>query len=136
MPHKKSTLSYSWMEHVWNEGREEAIDEMMDKNVVFYGLGEGEEKGIAAFKKFFRNFRAQFPEIHVDVQDVISEEDFETSRCVVNATSAAGQKVNFTGITIVRLVHGKIVEGWNNFDFLSMYQQLGYKMTAPDEQPA
>ena len=33
--------------------------------------------------------------------------------------------VSITGMCIARVENGKIVEGWNNFDFLSMYQQLG-----------
>jgi len=31
----------------------------------------------------------------------------------------------FTGIAIVRVKDGKIIEAWNNFDFMKMYKQLG-----------
>lgn len=136
MPIKNSTLTYRWMQEVWNEGREEAIDEMMDENVVVHTTDEIKGKGTAAFKQFFQDFRSKFSEVHVEVQEVIAEADFETSRCMVEVTTADGQKVNFSGMTIVRIVNGKIVEAWNNFDFLSMYQQLGFKMVAPDAKPA
>jgi predicted ester cyclase len=33
--------------------------------------------------------------------------------------------VEFTGISILRVENGKIVEAWNNFDFMKMHQQLG-----------
>jgi predicted ester cyclase len=33
--------------------------------------------------------------------------------------------VDITGIAIVRVRDGKIVEAWNNFDFMGMFQQLG-----------
>ena len=33
--------------------------------------------------------------------------------------------VEFTGMTMVRVKDGKIVEAWNNFDFMAMFQQLG-----------
>ena len=33
--------------------------------------------------------------------------------------------MEITGISIVRIKDGKIVEGWNNFDFMTMYKQLG-----------
>jgi predicted ester cyclase len=39
--------------------------------------------------------------------------------------AATGQSTEFTGITIVRIEQGKIVEAWNNFDFMTMYKQLG-----------
>ena len=38
---------------------------------------------------------------------------------------ATDSPVEFAGITIVRIRDGKIVEAWNNFDFMSMFQQLG-----------
>jgi predicted ester cyclase len=136
MPHKTSTLTYRWMEEVWNKGREDAIDEMMDDNAVVHGIEEIKEKGPVAFKQFFHGFRNQFPQVHVEVQDVVSEGDLETSRCVVDATTAGGQKVQFSGMTITRIANGKIIEGWNNFDFLSMYKQLGFKLAAEEAQPA
>ncbi|HEX8177354.1 MAG TPA: ester cyclase [Pyrinomonadaceae bacterium] len=30
-----------------------------------------------------------------------------------------------SGMTIVRVENGKIAEAWNNFDFMSMFRQLG-----------
>jgi predicted ester cyclase len=33
--------------------------------------------------------------------------------------------VEFTGMTIVRIRDGKIIEAWNNFDFMTMFQQVG-----------
>jgi predicted ester cyclase len=40
--------------------------------------------------------------------------------------AATHSPVEFTGMTIVRVKDGKIVEGWNNFDFMRMYQQVGF----------
>lgn len=131
MPDKNSTLTYRWMQEVWNKGREDAIDEMMDTNAVVHGIEEIKETGSEAFKQFFRSFRSQFPQIHLEVEDVVSQDDCETSRCIVDATTTSGQKVHFTGMTCVRIQDGKIIEGWNNFDFMSMYQQLGFTMAAP-----
>jgi hypothetical protein len=38
--------------------------------------------------------------------------------------------VDFWGMTVGRVENGQIVEGWNSFDFLSMYQQIGW-VTSP-----
>ena len=35
-----------------------------------------------------------------------------------------GKATEFWGMCIIRVRDGQIVEGWNNFDFLSLYQQL------------
>lgn len=39
--------------------------------------------------------------------------------------AATGRPVEFTGVAIVRISGGKMVEAWNNFDFMSMFEQLG-----------
>jgi len=37
-------------------------------------------------------------------------------------------------MTFIRIQNGKIIEGWNNFDFMTMYKQLGFKLAAPAEE--
>jgi predicted ester cyclase len=134
MPDKNSTLTYRWMQEVWNDGREDAIDEMMDANAVIHGIEEIKDRGAESFKQFFRNFKSQFPQLHVEVEDVVAQGDCETSRCIVDATTTSGQKVYFTGMTFVRIQNGRIIEGWNNFDFMTMYKQLGFKLSAAAEE--
>ena len=92
--------------------------------------------GPAAFKPFFHQFRAAFPDIRITVEDALVDGDRIAVRCAVTAThtgpgmtpAPTNKAARFTGMCIARVKDGKIVEGWNNFDFLSMYQQLG--MTA------
>ena len=125
-----------WFEEVWNRGREEAIDELFDEQGVAHGLaGEGEPplRGAEGFKPFFRRFREAFPELEVVVEDTVSEGDKVAARCTVRGRhrgdtlgfKATDSPVEFDGICIVRVRDGKIVEAWNNFDFMSMFQQLG-----------
>jgi len=133
MPNKHQSLTYRWMEEVWNNGRDDAIDEMLDANAVVHGIEGINEPGPNGFKVFYQSFRQQFPKVHVEVEDVISEAGFETSRCTVDGTTANGQDVHFTGMTFVKISNGKIVEAWNNFDFMSMYHQLGLKMASAEE---
>ena len=132
MPNRNSTLTYRWFQEVWNNGRRDAIDELMDANGVIHGIEGINAPGPEGFKVFYDSFRQQFPQVHVEVEDTVSQEGYETSRCLVTATDANNQTVKFTGMTFVQVRNNKIVESWNNFDFLSMYQQLGFKLAAPD----
>ncbi|MGD0796272.1 MAG: ester cyclase [Acidobacteriaceae bacterium] len=129
------TLLNRWFEEVWNEGREDAIDEMAHfeaKGRGLYGEGGKEVEGVAEFKAFYRSFQSALSEIHVDVQDVLREGDREVARCHVTAKHTGdglgkppkGNALSFTGMTWVRIKDGKIAEAWNNFDFLTMYQQM------------
>jgi steroid delta-isomerase-like uncharacterized protein len=136
MSEENKALIRRWMEEVWNKGRAEAIDEMFAEDGVAHGLsgaGGAALRGPADFREFHQNFRGAFPDIVVTVEDVIAEDDKVVARCTVrgqhmgdNLGFAATKKpMEITGIAIVRVRDGKIVEAWNNFDFMSMNQQLG-----------
>lgn len=126
---------HRWFEEVWNKGRAEAIDELFAEEGIANGLADERSaplRGPAGFKPFFQRFRDAFPDIEVIVEDTVAEGDKVAARCRVRAThqgeglgfAATNRPVEFAGISIVRIKDGKIVEAWNNFDFMSMYQQL------------
>lgn len=136
MSDENNALIRRWFEEVWNKGREEAIDEMFAEDGIAHGLADeaGEAlRGATGFKPFFRKFRAAFPDIEVVVEDTVSEGDKVAARCTVRGKhqsdslgfAATQQPMEITGISIVRVRDGKIVEAWNNFDFMSMFKQLG-----------
>ena len=136
MSEQNKALLRRWFEEVWNKGREEAIDEMFAEDGIAHNLADEGGKplrGPTGFKPFFRNFRAAFPDIEVVVEDTITEGDKVAARCTVRGKhqsdslgfAATQRPMEITGMTIVRIANGKIVEAWNNFDFMNMYQQLG-----------
>ena len=127
-----------WFEEVWNQGRAEAIDELMAPDAVNHGLAADAAQplnGPADFHPFHEVFRGAFPEIQVVVEDVIAEGDQVAARCSVRGkhsgdhlgVAASNALVEFTGIAIARIKDGKFVESWNSFDFLTMNQQIGKK---------
>ena len=130
-----ASLVRRWFEEVWNGGREEAIDEMFAEEGVAHGLADesgAELRGPAHFRVFHQRFREAFPDIEVVVEDTVSEGDKVAARCTVRGRhrgdslgfKATDSPVEFTGMSFVRIRDGKIVEAWNNFDFMSMFQQL------------
>ncbi|HJX93168.1 MAG TPA: ester cyclase [Pyrinomonadaceae bacterium] len=136
MSQDNKALTERWFEEVWNKGRAEAIREMVTEDLVIHGLSDakGEAiKGVKAFDEFHSQFVNAFPNIQVTVDDLIAEGDKVAARCTVRAkhtgdalgVAATHADVDFTGIAIVRINGGKIVEAWNNFDFMKMNRQLG-----------
>jgi len=136
MSEDNQTVVRRWFEEVWNKGRAEAIDELFAADGVAHGLegtAGGELRGPADFRVFHQRFRDSFPDIEVVVEDTVSEGDKVAARCTVRGRhqgdtlgfAPTGQPVEFGGICIVRVRDGQIVEAWNNFDFMSMFQQLG-----------
>lgn len=135
MRNTQSTLLYSWFKEVWNDGIEESIDKLFISDGKAYGIiSETESVDAEGFKAFYKDFKSQFHNIKIDVEDVISEDDMEAARTTVNAVhTASGNPVIFTGMCIVRKSDGKIIEAWNNYDFLSMNNQIEKKLQASDE---
>ena len=137
MSEENKQLIRRWFEEVWNNGRVEAIDEMFDENGIAHGLSDDPEnpiRGPQGFTPFHTVFREAFPNMMIVVEDVVAEGDKVAARCSVRAKhegelmgrAATQAPVEFTGITIVRIYNGKIVEAWNNFDFMTMYKQTGH----------
>ncbi len=136
MPNAASTLTYRWFDQVWNNSNKNAIDELMSHDATVHGLDGITEAGAKGFKVFYDGFRQNFSDVKVEVEDTVSEAGIEAARCNVWATHIpSGTKVNFGGVTWVRVQNGKIVESWNYFDFLGMNQQLGLELT-PVQNPA
>ena len=129
-------LMRRWFEEVWNRGRADAIPEMFAEDGIAHGLSDDVDaplKGPNGFLPFHGQFREAFPNIEVVVEDQIAEGDLVATRCSVRGKhqgdslgfAATNSPVDFTGVTITRIRDGKIVEAWNNFDFATMYRQLG-----------
>ena len=128
-----------WFKEVWDDGREEVIDALMAPYAVAYGLPGGPIQGPTAFKPLFRMFRDALGDLSIEVVRTVTEGDVVAAQCHVTGRhsgaafggEATGQAVDFWGIAIIRVEDGKIVEGWNCFDMLSMYQQIGWVANPP-----
>lgn len=125
-----------WFEEVWNQGRPEAVREMMSEDCVNHGLSEDVNQpllGATGFLPFHTQFREAFPNIEVVVEDALAEGDKVAARCSVRGKhvgdslgfKATDRTTDFDGIVIARVKDGMFVESWNNFDFMRMYKQLG-----------
>ena len=136
MSEENKQLIRRWFDEVWNNGRADAIEEMFDENGIAHGLSDDPSnpiKGPRGYRPFYTTFREAVPNLKVIVEDTVAEGDKVAARCSVRGKhegefmgrAATQAPVEFTGITIVRIENGKIVEAWNNFDFMTMYKQCG-----------
>ena len=127
------SLLHRWFDEVWNQKREDAIDEMMAEDVVVHGLGPEPIVGRENFKPFFRSFSSAFPDIQVTVEDALTDGNRMSCRCTVRGTHTGeglgfpptNQPVEFTGGGMCIVEDGKFKEVWNEFDFMKMNTQMG-----------
>lgn len=131
MTDSERDLGQRWFELVWNQGRREAIAEMLSADALIHD-GSVETRGLDGFYAFFDRMRNSFSEIHVTIEDSIAEADRICVRWFITAKhtgsgigiAATGKSVRVTGISILRVANEKLVEGWQNWDMLGMLQQV------------
>ncbi len=125
-----------WFEVVWNEGREDLMEELAAADCVAHGVAGPDDvaHGLdAGFRPMYRKLRGAFPDIHFTVGDVVGQGEIVALRWTARATHcgddlgmpATGKTLAFTGMTFARIRDGKIVEGWNNWDMMGLMNQIG-----------
>lgn len=141
MPDENKALMHRWFKEVWNEGREETIDELLSPDAIAVGLGETEKEvhGPAEFKYFVRNMRSVIPDLHIRIEDTVAEGDTVVVRVILEGTHegnglgtrASGHAVSVAGIVIAQFAAGRIVRGWNCWDQLGFLRQIGAAAVRP-----
>jgi len=120
------------MDEVWGHGQVELLDEIMVEDVIDHGA-EGQSGGRQAVKDAVRMIRGAFPDLQTVESDIVAQGDKVVRRWVNEGTHAGsflglpptGNHIRVTGINIERIVGGRIVEYWHNFDMLGWLEQLG-----------
>jgi steroid delta-isomerase-like uncharacterized protein len=124
-----------WFDEVWNQGREQTIDELFATDGIAHGLTDAAEthRGPAAFKPFWAQLRGAFPDIQFTIDDVVSERNMVAARWTARMTHSgdhlgvpATQKpLTVTGMSFVRVEDGKIHDAWNNWDQALIARETG-----------
>ncbi|HXT69326.1 MAG TPA: ester cyclase [Vicinamibacterales bacterium] len=133
MSAENKAIVRKWFDEVWNQGKVETIDKLLAPGAVVHGLGPAPMIGPAGFKAFHSAYRNAFPDVTLQVDDLIAEGDCVAARWSGKGThkgdglgfAATNKPATFSGMTIVRVQNGQLVEGWNQFDQFGMLQQLG-----------
>jgi predicted ester cyclase len=110
------------VDEVFNGGRLEVIDELYAPELA------------GAAKRWITPFRASFPDVHMEIVELIAEGDKVVGRFTCSATqlgawlghAPTGRRFERVDeVTIFRLREGRIVHAWSLEDTLGRLQQLG-----------
>lgn len=118
---------------VWNSGNLHLLDDLMAEECVLTVSGETISCNPSATRAIATRWRAAFPDYHFHLMDLIAEGDKVVARMPWTGTQtsplmgipATGRSVRVGEIVIFRVVGGKIVEAWEEYDERGMRQQLG-----------
>jgi len=118
----------------------EGFGDLVSDDFVEHEETPGLEPTKEGVKQFFHMYRAAFPDLRMEAQDIISSGDKVVSRTRATGTHqsefmgmpATGKAVSVQLIDIIRFGDdGLAHEHWGVFDALKMMQQLGAIPEAP-----
>jgi predicted ester cyclase len=105
---QNKAVARRFFEEVWNQGKEDVIDEIFAPTVVFNGEAITRE----ALKRGLAGRRAAFSDIHVTVEDQVAEGEKVSTRRTWRAThrgpyrgvAPTGKQVTWMQISVVRIL--------------------------------
>ena len=130
---ENKTIARRFNEDIWGTGDEAALEEVFAEDVVDHGAIPGQPPGREGHKYQLNLFRSAFPDLHVTTEDIVVEGDRVVSRWTARGThqgqlmgiDPTGKEVTFTGIDVLRIAEGKVVERWAEGNDLEVMQQIG-----------
>jgi steroid delta-isomerase-like uncharacterized protein len=116
-----------------NAGTREQARELYTEDFVNHDPGSPQVTSRDALIQTFAVWWTAFPDAHTTIDDLVAEGDQVAKRWTFRGTQngefqgipPTGKAIEMTGITIYRLVGGKVAECWWNYDTMGAMQQLG-----------
>ncbi len=124
----------------WNTGNLDLLDEIIATEFVRHTSPASNTAavGLDSLKKVMTAFRVAYPDFNVVMDEEIYLENKAVARWTYEGTNTGpgrfpptGGHVKSTGISLIHIENGKIVEEWAETDNLSSMLQLGFTLTPP-----
>ena len=118
-------------EEIFNQGRFEVANEIYSPDFQNHGLHQ--DFDLKTDQDAVHAEKHAFPDLRMQVERLIAEGEFVTALWIFRGTHTAGgyaglpatgTPIEMRGITIWRIVDGKIREEWSCFDELGAYSQV------------
>ena len=118
---------------IYNSNNLDALREVVAEDFLTPRMMPGMPHGLEGARRIHQATLLGMPDWHTEIEDLIAEGDKVVARITMTGTHigdffgipATGKKISFSGIYIVRIANGKIVEHWGEEDSVGLLQQLG-----------
>ena len=133
---KNKAIYQRFIHEVFNEGRFDRLDAFLSPAYVYRDAPPGTPPGADGIKQIVSMFRAAFPDLRITIEQQVAENDYVCSRTTMCGTHrgdlfgilATGNPVAVSGMTMVQVVDGRLVESWVKNDFMGLIKQLGVEL--------
>jgi steroid delta-isomerase-like uncharacterized protein len=132
-PEENAQTASRLYQEVWNKGDLNAVGEWIDlnfhqENNLIPGLPDGPN----GYKQLVSTLRAAFPDLSIQLEQVLAEGDRVAARLKLAGThkgaflgiSPTDKQVTIGGMQFLRFEDGKIVEAWGLSDLPGLMAQL------------
>jgi len=131
VPEENKAIARRAFEEILSQGHFEVAEQLYAKDFVNHGIHR--DASLEEDQAALKGWHQAFSDIAIVPEKLIAEGDLVSIYWIARGTNtgtgnglpATGKKAELSGITIWRIVDGKIKEEWSAFDQLSMMQQLG-----------
>ena len=121
------------VEEGWNTGNTAVIGECYAAAYVHHDPSQPQVRDYQGLLDWTGGMARTLPDAHTTIEDLIAEGDKVVKRWMVRGTHQGelmgilptGKRVTITGIEILRIADGQIVERWAEDNGLSLMRQLG-----------
>jgi predicted ester cyclase len=129
-----------FFEELWNAGDLAVVDDIVAPHHVHH-IGDDVRHGPEGVRQMASHLREAFPDLHFVLEDVLSDADRVAVRWTATGTQTGpfldleptGRQARWTGMDMVRLHDGQLVELWANPDGAALWEQL---TDQPDSNPS
>ena len=123
-------------QEAYNTADYDALDDIVAANVLTPNMISSVPRGLEGAKLVHQKTLIGMPDYHTTIEDLIAEGDKVVARVTMTGTHTGdffgipptGRRVDLTGIFIVRIAEGKIMEHWGEEDGVKVLTQLGFKI--------
>ena len=121
----KTELLQRWFDEVWFRGNLDAIGELFVPNTEANGVLPEIEFGPDEFRELVKVMREHLGNIRVTLHKTIEQDDWLAALVRARMTrNDNGAPIEMTGQVIARFDGDKMVETYNQFDVISLFEQM------------
>ena len=123
-------------QEAYNTADYDALAEVISADVSTPNMISSMPRGLEGAKLVHQKTLTGMPDYHTAIEDLIAEGDKVVARVRITGTHTGdfygipptGKHIDLSGIYIVRIVEGKIVEHWGEENGVTVLRQLGFKI--------
>jgi len=139
---ENQSLVRHYVDQFVNRGNMAVADEILSPDYRRYISPSTPPLTAEQQKQRIAGMRAAFPDLHVSVEDMITEGDRVAFRGVVRGTqqgaflglAPTGKQVTVFAFDVIRIEQGKLIEHWGGPDLFSILLELGAVVSASSEK--